>query len=362
MRERARAMSDTLDRRRITQPPQTVRELVVVIDGGTGNFPTQPGQVALTHPVEIDADDREGAIPAFSADTDQTIPVVFIRGAPSVGDYVVAHATAGRWVAERGNATKKCYNVSVQVGWCGCDSEDYPPGVVTISIYQGACNPASGGNPATPGGALITSNVADNMATAGFMLPPGQYCADATTTADGFMSSPASFTVGPGNVITQGPGNTGTPVAVFVGLFPDHLTIDDKITGITATVYPYGSIGPPTTVAGELDYGNGGVYISHSTYSGTYPATATCPGGPIQLSYLYSCTGYVTSFTFWAVDANGNRCPGGDANPFEFGNFNVASGGDPGTGPGTGHACYPVNLTLGSSVPGLDGTATVKSS
>lgn len=100
LRHRLREAIEAIDRGRQGSQRDTARELVVVIDGG--NLPTQPDRVVWTNPVAVDCADEEGAVPTFTADTSQTIPVVFVGAAPSVGDYAVANAIAGRWVAEKG--------------------------------------------------------------------------------------------------------------------------------------------------------------------------------------------------------------------------------------------------------------------
>lgn len=58
----------------------------------------------LTNPVELDGTESEGGSSTPTADTTQTIPVVFLDNAPSVGDIVPAFRVGGRWVAERGTS------------------------------------------------------------------------------------------------------------------------------------------------------------------------------------------------------------------------------------------------------------------
>ena len=99
LRSRLRDLDDFTDRRTAEPPKGTPRILVQVYDGGA--IPTTADKVFLTHLVESDADDLEGATPTFSADADQTIPVVVVNAPAQAGDYLVAHAIGGRWVAEK---------------------------------------------------------------------------------------------------------------------------------------------------------------------------------------------------------------------------------------------------------------------
>jgi hypothetical protein len=74
--------------------------LVQVYDGG--NMPTGPDKVYLTHPAKVVMAIEEGAELTISADESRSIPVVFVRGTPQVGDVVTAHNQGGVWLAEVG--------------------------------------------------------------------------------------------------------------------------------------------------------------------------------------------------------------------------------------------------------------------
>jgi hypothetical protein len=78
------------------------RRLVQIENGGAmGNA---PDLFYLSHPVELDGSEIEGAAGTPTADTTQTIPVVVLGHVPSVGDILPAFAVGGRWVAERGGS------------------------------------------------------------------------------------------------------------------------------------------------------------------------------------------------------------------------------------------------------------------
>ena len=70
-----------------------------VVSGGA--TPTAVDHVFLVLPMRIDGDEAEGAVGTTVVDSTRPIPVVIVGGRPPViGEFVVAHATGGRWVAD----------------------------------------------------------------------------------------------------------------------------------------------------------------------------------------------------------------------------------------------------------------------
>jgi hypothetical protein len=113
LRDRQAGLCAAIDRAPIVPATAAARRLVSVYNGG--NMPTQPDYIFLTHPVWLDGSEVEGGPASPNVDTSATIPVVVLRGAPQVGDLLVASAVGGRWVAERSGSC----TVTVCVVQCG---------------------------------------------------------------------------------------------------------------------------------------------------------------------------------------------------------------------------------------------------
>jgi hypothetical protein len=68
-----------------------------------GAMPTTTEKVFLVNPVRLDGSESEGSTASVLVDPTRTIPVVLVGHTPPVaGDLILAHASGGRWVAERG--------------------------------------------------------------------------------------------------------------------------------------------------------------------------------------------------------------------------------------------------------------------
>ncbi len=65
-------------------------------------MPAAAGLFYLTHLVQVTGAVAEGGAGTFTADTATTVPVLVLRGVPSVGDYLTAYSVGGRWVSELG--------------------------------------------------------------------------------------------------------------------------------------------------------------------------------------------------------------------------------------------------------------------
>ncbi len=79
----------------------------------------------FTHPVLATGAETEGGAAVLTVDSLTTIPVVVLRGVPSVGDYLTAYAAGGRWVAELG--------ASGAGGFVGCLPCSIPDEDLTVS-------------------------------------------------------------------------------------------------------------------------------------------------------------------------------------------------------------------------------------
>lgn len=93
-------------------------------------MPTEPERVYLTHPVALDGDEKEGATGIPVVDTGTTLPVVVMRRAPSEGQFLVATAVGGRWVAELG------ISCIAEITVFGCRGFGFP-GIkeVTVKVF-----------------------------------------------------------------------------------------------------------------------------------------------------------------------------------------------------------------------------------
>jgi hypothetical protein len=100
LRARHWDLSELADRAPRRPAGGTARRLVQVYNGGS--MGSSPDLFYLTHPVELGGTETEGGTASSTVDSAQTIPVVFLGHAPSVGDQAVGYAVGGRWVAERG--------------------------------------------------------------------------------------------------------------------------------------------------------------------------------------------------------------------------------------------------------------------
>ncbi len=68
-----------------------------------GAMPTTTERVFLVNPVRLDGSESEGSTASVTIDKTRTIPVVVVgHTPPSAGDLLLAHASGGRWVADRG--------------------------------------------------------------------------------------------------------------------------------------------------------------------------------------------------------------------------------------------------------------------
>ena len=103
LRDRQTAYTRAADRAEAAaQPHGSARMLVQVYNGGS--MASAAERVYFTHPVLVTGSESEGAAGTLAADTATTVPVVLLRGVPSVGDYLTAYAASNRWIAERGGS------------------------------------------------------------------------------------------------------------------------------------------------------------------------------------------------------------------------------------------------------------------
>ena len=132
LRDRLTAHEDALDRLAGGGNAGAARQLVQVYNGGS--MGSAPGLFYFTHPVLASGAETEGAAATLTADTASTIPVVVLGGIPAVGDYLVAYAVGGRWVAE----LKGC-NITINVKCSGTNVNGD-----TVTLKQGGTTISSG--------------------------------------------------------------------------------------------------------------------------------------------------------------------------------------------------------------------------
>lgn len=140
LRERQNSLEGAIDR---IGPPGggTARRLVQVVNQGA--MPTTNDNYFACNPVDVGGPEVEGGVPTFLADTTRTLLVDVIgTQVPAVGDYLIAAAVGGRWVAERGSG-----------GPCKC------PCVCPDGSMPGGFNLTLSGNGQTYGPILLIPGV-----------------------------------------------------------------------------------------------------------------------------------------------------------------------------------------------------------
>ncbi|WP_165068380.1 hypothetical protein [Paludisphaera rhizosphaerae] len=98
-----------------------------VVNGGA--LPTATDRVFLVNPIQLSGAEAEGASATVAVDATRTIPVVVIGStAPNAGDFLVAFAVAGRWVAMTAGGTP-----TIACGSCTIPRQD-----LTLTLSDGA--------------------------------------------------------------------------------------------------------------------------------------------------------------------------------------------------------------------------------
>ena len=132
--------------------PDAGAKLAVEITNG-GSIPIYPGAFFLGNPTTFNGTETEGGAYTAVVDTTTTIPVLVLGHVPSVGDILIASATGGRWVAERGAPPQEieccgawaCYAAAPPETWTVTDS--YFKKTVVLNRVQclGPCADGTGG-------------------------------------------------------------------------------------------------------------------------------------------------------------------------------------------------------------------------
>jgi hypothetical protein len=158
LRDRQAALSLAIDRAPAGRPHGAARILGQVYDGGA--MPSSPNLFYLTHPAIVTGAESEGSSGTVKVDTATTVPVLVLRGTPSVGDLLTAYSVGGRWVSEEGasgggSGTLPCSpcaipTTNLTVSWTnilsgnGSDTMVYTGGLAPI--WQTGCSGAGGQN------------------------------------------------------------------------------------------------------------------------------------------------------------------------------------------------------------------------
>ena len=136
-RERLDWLNDESDRP--DQIPTLPRRMLCQVYDG-GHIPTTVPRVFLTHPVDLDGTECEGCSGTPNVDTSTSIPVVVIGPtAPVAGDYLIAVATGGRWVAGEGASSGGGFSA------CGCSG--VPTNLTFTDSILGSCTLTRRGSP-----------------------------------------------------------------------------------------------------------------------------------------------------------------------------------------------------------------------
>lgn len=233
---RIRSVGEFADRRIAVPPIGTPRMVVEIFNGG--NIPVVPNKVFLGYPVEVDADDAEGASPSFNQDTGAPIPVIVLNQAAVAGDILVAHAVGGRWVAEK-------------IGCC--------------QLFQVTCNsvPVNGATVTIKsGGTTVVTGTTNSSGDVTLCVPSGSY----TVTASG-----GTCTTTYSNTLNLGCGGSyglGCCPGCNVTICPQYCWGCTQSATITIT----NTSGFNTSVTGT------GCQTISIPGSGTYTVTISAPG------------------------------------------------------------------------------------
>jgi len=101
LRDRTEGGRDLMGRIAPALPSSSAAQLVQI--GNGGHMPTATNAIFLGYPAFLDGAETEGGSPAYHVDGTRTVPVLVIGSrVPVAGDFLVARAVGGRWVAESG--------------------------------------------------------------------------------------------------------------------------------------------------------------------------------------------------------------------------------------------------------------------
>jgi hypothetical protein len=299
MRDRQAAHENALDVAATRSAPQAAaRMLVQVYDGGS--MPSSPNLWYFTHPVLCYGDETEGGAATLEADTDTTIPVIVLRGVPSVGDYLTAYSVGGRWVAELAGCS---ITIGANCGGAAIDGD-------TVTVLKGATT--------------VTSGTTDSDGDVKLSIPlPLTNPYTVTITGGGNPNFSTSQTITCGDTYNYN-------VCAGLGCSPCNIPQEDLTVTWTNSLTGNGSA---TLVYADDAWSAGcvdnGLLIQLACTEGEielrvyYYVTGECPDGEgnycsnlgeegLQLTLAsYTCSPF--SLTFQCTDAG---CP----NVFEFGN------------------------------------------
>lgn len=163
-----------------------------VVSGGA--TPAAVDHTFLVHPVQISGDEIEGAPGSAVADSRRLIPVVIVGGRPPViGEFVVAHATGGRWVADLSGPAPTSLPCSpcaiprrnLTVSWIGALSGGGSIGLVYdgLNQWQNGCAGPLSFRLSCEGGSIVFS--ATVFTTGACPNGPSQSCSNSTAAPNG---------------------------------------------------------------------------------------------------------------------------------------------------------------------------------
>lgn len=163
-----------------------------VVSGGS--MPTAIDHVFFVNPVRIDGDEHEGAFGTAVVDSNRPVPVVIVGGRPPVvGEFVVVHATGGRWVADlSGTAptTLPCSPCAIPrriltISWTNTQTGGGSSGLVFdgVNQWKSGCKGPLAFRLACEGGSIVFT--ATLFTTGACPDGPSQSCSSSTTGLNG---------------------------------------------------------------------------------------------------------------------------------------------------------------------------------
>lgn len=262
LRDRQASASDAFDQTRAgADSIANERQLVKVYNAGA--MVARGDYYFACHPAAVGCAEVEASPCTPVVDTSTTILVDFLRNAPSVGDYAIAVAVGGRWVAEVGGTP-----ASDTICVTACSG--LPVGGASVTIQATSTGPILFSGTTDSGGCVALTGIA-----------PGSYYVTITTNGSVVYAYQRTIASGTNTIAL---GSSGF-VCCGGYAIPQVLTLTDADGSLN---FEYDSVDGLTT---PTWYGGHAVTRMSSTI--TTPnniCTVTSPtDGPVRVCYMMTC-------------------------------------------------------------------------
>lgn len=283
-------------------PESTPSFLGKVVDGGS--MPTTGGKFFLLEPVDADGTESEGGAATLSADSSRKIPTLVLGDdPPGAGDFLVARAIGGLWVADRGcsGAGGGCAVTFKAIG-CNTAALGSATGTTSVSVWDTSAK-----------GTLCDSGVADSTGTISLSLlpyrsPPLTYYYEAAHSSGRFGALSGTFTCNPspinlpfGNSVSA--GYACSPIGGCALPWPTTLYYSDSLIGAVTLTYAGGAANEWTG-------------FGSFAYAGCGSPAPPCPPVttvPVQITISNTLQTIQFGFGRAAIFPTSRLCPNGGA-------------------------------------------------